>query len=60
MTENQTRTQERIRLQKLAIANALANWERKKQGIYYSHEKERHSKEYCDKQIEYFKNFKFK
>lgn len=42
----------------IAINNAISSWVDKKNGIYRSFEKERYTIEYCEGQIEYFKNLK--
>jgi len=42
----------------MQIANAISSWRDKKGGIYKSYEKERFTVEFCDDQIEYFKNLK--
>ena len=56
----ETLDQEKNRLQKRALKMAVDGWERRKKGIYPAYEEKRYSQEYCDEQIEYFKNFKFK
>lgn len=40
----------------IAIKSAISSWTNKKNGIYRWFEKERYTIEYCEKQIEYFKN----
>ena len=45
-------------LKEMAIKNAISNWTDKLNGIYRSHENKRYSLEYCESQIEYFKNLK--
>lgn len=51
-------TKEKKRLGDLAIKNAIQNWTDKKNGIYRAFEKERYTPEYCQEQINYFKNLK--
>ena len=42
----------------MAIKNAVSSWEDKKNGIYREYEKQKYTSEYCEKQIQYFKNLK--
>ena len=41
-----------------AIKNAISSWTDKKNGIYRRFETERYTVEFCEKQINYFKNLK--
>ena len=41
-----------------AIKGSISSWEDKKNGIYKWFEKKRYTVEYCEEQIEYFKNLK--
>jgi hypothetical protein len=45
-------------IQEKHISNAIKSWTNKKNRIYKWYECERHSPEYCQEQIEYFKNLK--
>ena len=42
----------------MAIKNAISSWTDKKNGVYRSYEKDRHTSEYCEEQIQYFKKLK--
>lgn len=56
-----TREQEKIRLRKKAIENAINTWERMKAGEVLPHMGGlKRSPEYCEKQIKYFKNLQLK
>jgi len=50
--------QEKTRLKEIAIKNAISFWNNKKNGMYRSFEKKRYTPEYCEEQIQYFKNLK--
>lgn len=50
--------EEKQLLAKQSKINAIKNWENKRSGIYRWFEKERYTVEYCETQIEYFKNLK--
>ena len=50
--------QEKTRLKEIAIKNAISSWTNKKNGMYRSFEKKRYTPEYCEEQIQYFKNLK--
>lgn len=54
----ETLQQQKTRLKGIAIKNAISSWTDKKNGIYRWFEKERYTPEYCEEQIEYFKNLK--
>ena len=56
--EMETSQQEKTRLKEIAIKNAISSWTNKKNGMYRSFEKKRYTPEYCEEQIEYFKNLK--
>lgn len=54
----ETIEQQKKRLGDIAIKNAISNWTDKKNGIYRWFEKDRHTPEYCQEQIEYFQRLK--
>lgn len=41
-----------------AVKGAISSWINKKNGVYRWFEKERYTVEYCESQIQYFKNLK--
>lgn len=48
----------RKKRKEVAIKNAISSWVDKKNGVYRNFEKEKYTVEYCDDQINYFKNLK--
>ena len=55
----ETPQQQKTRLKGMAIKNAISSWTDKKNGVYRWYENKIHTTEYCQNQIDYFKNFKF-
>ena len=49
---------EKRKRKEVAIKNAISSWADKKNGVYRWFEKDRHTPEYCEEQIQYFKNLR--